>query len=483
MRLVTIGAVAAAVLLAALFYLSFLDRSPAHLAALVPQEMRWGIFYRSIDDLRQAYAGPYARHDVDCARLRLGEPINAPDFEGVLQQTPIGSYRDRDGEEIFLVPFFDLDAYEKAFETNRENVLLRPPHRAAANYVSVSTSPGRASRGDDNPLVLRALQYPVSAAGRPADGRALRSMLFDLLSRESRREPPGIVPLWREVARLPDAVGDPIAAACADLVVGVVPATSPTVVPHVEFDARAAPDGLLARAGPVAREVDLHSCLRALPVQTVLFCGAAFDARGWSEVGLPWDLGDAACVAAIIHSRHRARFNSLLVVIRPREPARLEAIDARALLGAPPPPCTFSEVTVDDLTLRTAKLDAPPAWLETLLASDQRDPPPVYLSTASAGGFWYAAVGAWAEDVVRKAIDCQRGRTELSIEADRTIPFPERLFRAGHTAAAMTTVEGLKALAYPMPYVDLASIGQPISATLVVDVAGDKVKGELRVAR
>ncbi len=483
MRLATIGAVAAAVLLAALFYLTFIDRSPAHMAALVPEEMRWGIFYRSIDDLRHAYAGPYARQDVDCARLRLGEPINAPDFEGVLQQSPIGSYRDRDGEEVFLVPFFDLDAYEKAFEANRENVLLRPPHRAAANYISVSRSTGRASRGRDNPLVLRALQYPLAAAGRPADGRALRTMLFDLLSRESRREAPGTFPLWREVARLPDAVADPIAAACADLVVGVVPATSPTVVPHIEIDARAAPDGLLARAGPVARDLDLAACVRALPVQTVLFLAASLDARGWTELGLPWEVGDAALAAAVIHSRHRARYNSLLVVIRPRDASRLEAIDARLLLGAPAPPCTFAEVTADDLTLKTAKLDAPPPWLETLLSSDQRDPPPVYLSTASAGGFWYAAVGAWAEDVVRKAIDCQRGRAELSIEAERTIPFPERFFRAGHAAVAMTTVEGLKALAYPMPYVDLASIGQPLSATLVVDVAGDKVKGELRLGR
>ncbi len=483
MRLVTLGAVAAAVLLAALFYLTFIDRSPAHLAALVPSDMRWGVFYRSIDDLRRAYEGPFLRTDVDCAKVRIGGMINAPDFEGVLQQAPIGSYRNRDGEEIFLVPFFDLDAYEGAFETNRENVILRPPHRAAANYVSVSTSPARASRGADNPLVLRALEYPIAAAGRPADGRELRSMLFDLLSRESRREPPGIFPLWREVAKLPDAVAHPIAAACADLVVGVVAATTPEASPHLELVATPAEGGLLARAGPVAREVDLGSCVRALPVQTVLFFGASLDDRAWRGLGLPWDVGDAACVAAIIHSRHRARYNSLLVVVRPREAARVASIDARALLGAPAAPCEFTETAVDATPIRTAKLDTPPAWLDTLLASDHREPPPVYLSTAAADGFWYAAVGAWAEDVVRKAIDCQRGRNELSIAADRRIPLPERFFRPGHAVIALATVTGLEALSYPMPYLDIASIGLPASATLVVDVAPGRVTGEIRLGR
>ena len=52
-----------------------------------------------------------------------------------------------------------------------------------------------------------------------------------------------------------------------------------------------------------------------------------------------------------------------------------------------------------------------------------------------------------------------------------------------HVAMALVTPSGLKALAYPMPFVELASFGTPAAVTAVLDVTPSRAHVDMRLWR
>jgi len=485
MRLSTVGIVGVAVLAAGAILLGFVGRRPAHLSALVPDDFSYGIFYRSANELRELYEGPYQRRDTDPARLRIGAPANVPGFDGIAYDEPAGAFW-RDGQEVLLVPIVDFDAFEDAFDQNRENLNIRPPRRPASNYATLSTGRYEAERGDDHPLVRRALErFPVAVCGRPRDARTFRDMLAYLFVRESPRKPPGVPLAAREVRRIPDAVAGAAAEECDDLLIGLLQPDEDALPAVLEVTPRAG--GLLERAAPLADRVDLVGMVASFPFNTVLCLGAVLDARGWKDVGLPLPVGDGAFAFGLVEHKHHARRFTLLVAARPAGEAALGALAAgghAALLDDPATEFSFETVRAGQTEVRTARLgNEPPVWLKTVLASAARKKPPVYVSTAVADGIWYAAVGSQAQPVVQHALGCLRDAPELGLSRSKPVADDAELLRGPHTAVALVTASGLEALRYPMPLVEIASQGTPPSVTAFLDVTNGRATTRLRLAR
>lgn len=474
----------ALLILAVGVYALFFRREPAHVSELVPRDFSFGVFTRSLNDLRQLYEGPYAREDADPAHLRFGRPCNVPGLDGVDYDAPAASYwTDGIGEEVFLMPILDARAFEDGFDRERENTRMRDPERVAKNYLSLSEQRVKARRGPRNDLAMAAARYPLALCGRPRDGTWLRAMLAYLLSREAPRKPSGSL-LAQEAARLPAGIADAIARECEDLLLGFPLPEAPDAPARVVGEATLVPDGMVARSAHLAAEVDLTDVAASFPHNTVLLLGLVLDARAWQDAGMPLPLGDAAFACGILEERIHARRFTVLLAARPRSPhdlARVKEQGSKPLVGET---AGLAWATVEDggAQVRTAALPAPPAWLLEVLRSDAEAAPPVYVSTATERGIWYCAIGSQAEGVVRRALGCLRDTPELGLARNKPVAQHPGFLSGAHVGLALVTASGLKALGCPMPYFEIASLHQPASITAVLDV-DERGKLEILIAR
>ncbi len=461
----------ALLLLALGVYAVFFRLERAHISELVPKDFAFGVFTRSLNDLRQLYEGPYARTDTDPAQLRFGRPCNVPGLDGIDYDAPAASYwTDRIETEIFLLPIVNGRALEDAFDRERENTRMRDPERVAKNYVSLSEQRVKARRGARNDLATRASQYPLAVAGRPKDGAWVRAMLAYLLGREASRKPSGPL-LAQEAARLAPPLADAIARECEDLLLGFPLPESPDAPLRVEGEATLVPDGMIARSAHLAAEVDLTDVAASFPHNTVLFLGLVLDARGWQDVRMPLPLGDAAFACGILEERIHARKYTALLAARPRSPHDLARLKAQGLEPLVGDTAGLAWATVVDggAEVRTAVI-APPASLADVLRSDAEAAPPVYVSTAVERGIWYCAVGSQAEGAIRRALGCLRDTPELGLSRSRPVSQHAAFLRGSHVGLALVTAGGLKAFGFTMPSFEIASLHQPAAITAVLDV-------------
>jgi len=486
MRLLSAGTIALGLLGAAAIYLMFFRLSDANIAALVPEDMQYGVFYRSLDELRAAYEHPHARSDVDPARRRVGAPVNVPGLDGIAYGRPVGTYVDRGGEEVHLVPFRDFDAFENAFDENRENLHLRAPEKIAERYLGLSRTGRLPAKGPDHRLVRRGLQYPIALVGYPDDARTLRRMLLALLVPDVARETGGVPTLAQAAVRLPDPLADAVAAELADLVVGIAAPEGKNEPVTATIDAQPVTDGVFAGAAALQGTLGLRDVVSCLPVKTTMFFAAGLDAAGWKRAGLPVDIGAAAVAAAVIDDKPWAGRYQLLVVARPAAGAEmLDRLDTLApLLFAPELAEGAQYETVMDgpTAVRVARLAARPEPLAGFLRSGTRNPRPVYFATARENGLWFGAIGAYAERAVRSALGCRRGATELSILRSELLAHHDRFVHGDAAAYALVSPEGLRAFELPMPYFGTASLAQPTAITAAVR-AGKRLVANIRLAR
>jgi len=477
MRLVPLAGVLA-LIAGALFYLTVLRYRDTTFEALVPADARFVVVYGSANGLRRFYEGPVERSDFDPAVRRIGERANVPGLDGIDYTAPVGSYWTPDREEVQLVPYVDFGAFVDAWEVAREDTNLQKPARVAKNYLSVSRSPLRARIGEPNPLARRALAWPVAVAGRTEDAFTVAGMLYSLFGFESRQQPEGLEAylLHRQLMRLPPRVVDATVEACDDLLIGMSKPPGSDATLAIDVEATPAAGGPLEGARAAGGAVDLGRLAGTLPLRTTLFLGATLGGEGWKALGMPLPCGDAAVVFAIVQptQRHPRPFN-LLVAVQPAAPDALLRLDADGpplLAGDVGLPAKTRALQDGGTTVLTAQLPGVPAWLATVLRCDSRDAPPVFLTTASEGGCWYAAVGAQAERVVRDALACLRGAEQLSVRAKfndvgsggnvgRPLVPLRAVFEPHGFTVGMLTVEGLQALAWPMPYLEIGSVGQP----------------------
>ncbi|MDH3590596.1 MAG: hypothetical protein OER88_01865 [Planctomycetota bacterium] len=472
MRLMSVAATALLLVGIALVYYLFFDLRQVHIAALVPDDFSFGVFYSSVDDLREAYEAPYARKDADAGVERVGRPANIPGLEGVAQHRPAGSYWTNRDELVWLVPYTDFGAFEAAFFQSRENTRLRSPQRVSENYLSLSEAALAPRPGKDQTLVRRATEYPIALVGRPDDARSLLRMLSYLFLHEPARKPQGALLLGRQIARLPRAIFEFCAAEWDSLLLGFRRSEvgEPVVV---DVEVRTAQGGALSHADGQA----LGSIVSAAPHSAVAVAAWAMRAEGWSRVGFPLDIGDAAVLAAIIETKHRARPYTLLLVIRSGNEFVVDP-----LLGSVEP---LSYETVDDkgATVKTAALvEVPPRW-QHLTRSSARTPPPVYVTTAREKDMWFCAIGAQAHQVVRHALGCARGATELSITRWlRENKHPEA---ATPDATGMFVIrpEGMKALGTVMPVFEIRSLAAPSAVSGWLRAVDGVVRGDLAIHR
>jgi hypothetical protein len=483
MRLLTLG-VLALLLLGAILYLFTLFGLPeVHVSALVPADAKVVIGYSSINELRELYEGPTAPMNFDPALSRIGRQVNNPGFDGIDFEQAVASYVTQDGKVVHLVPFVDFDAFEKAFAISRDNIHLRGPFREARNYLSASKTGVRPERGPEDTLARQLDEQVMLLAGRPESAVDVRFMLTYLLGLDVDTAGITVPLLARIVTGIPEGAAGFVAEECDDFLLGVPKGQKAT--DPLRFVLRATPraQGALARAEETAKQVDLARLVGSFPRAAGIVVGGVMDARGWGEIGVELPLGDGALVAGVVERKYHGRPFTLLVAARPKDPKNLEPLRAQgpALLSGTAA-LEFAAEEDEGTEVRTATLEDPPAWMATILRTNQKVPPPVYLSTAVEKGIWYCAIGSQAEHTVRSALGCLRGATELSLRGAESVQGHREFFRAGHTALALITPEGLKALRVPMPFVQIANVGQPKAVTFVLDMAG-MAQGDLRLAR
>lgn len=459
MRLVSIGVVAALLLLALLGYLLLRGQAPVHAAALVPKDAVFAVTYRSINEMRSFYDGGYRPQNREFlpARDLIGRRINVPELDGVDFGAPVVSFVRPDAAEVIVVPVRDRGALEKAFEINREAVRLRAPARIG-NYASFSAAAVSASRGEDHPLVLKALDYPVGLLLRTADpAQAELFLSLAIHGRPGGPEPGG-------AARF-------LAAECLDCVAGAVSRPRAPEPGRIEVQATPAPGGALRRSGALASRIDLLSVANAFPATSLLFVAAVVAGEDAKKLGLPFPTGDAAIALGVLGPE---RPFDLLVAVRPRDPALLRTLDASGpslfWTGADDP-IPFEVATDGETVVRSAPLPALPERLSGLLSPDQRRPPPVFLATATEGGVWYCAAGPNAGNSVRTALACARGAAPgFGLRGNKPIALHAGMLRAGRTAIGMLSIPGARALGYALPPVEFAAMGPASAITFTLDV-------------
>lgn len=488
MRLLTLVILATVLIGAAFALFTFVGLREVHIASLVPGDFRFGVFYSSVNDLEELYEGRLRRKDFNPAKVRIANRMNVPGFEGVPYDEPVGYFVTRDKKEYFLAPYTDLGALEDAFDKGKENLNLNSPRRVARNYVSISAAPGKVTPGPDNPLVLEAVKYPVALAGRPDDANAVRLMLRYLLAWDGDPKLPGVPRASDDVVKLPPAVTGLIAEECEGLVLGFSKPKEDGLGGLAHLFAQLSKDGALDRAAALAEKVELSDVLGCFPRDTAVLAGAVLDARGWKRVGVPLPMGDGALAAGVVHKQYHARRFTVLVVARPTDPLVLKGMFENALrqyAGV-----AFTDVADKETTVKTAKLQVVPEGFEVALRSAKKAPPPVYVSTAVEKGTWFWAIGSQAESVVRHALSCLRGATQLSIYGQQRAPYagpiktssPLKRTR-GHVAVAYAEADGMRAFRYPLPWIDIAGIGQPAALTATLDVSRGEARGEIRFLR
>lgn len=453
MRLITLATALVVLLAAMLAYLLLVAAAPVHLAGLVPDDLYFAVTYRSINELREAFDKGYkpAERDFEPGRDLIGRRINVPDLDGLDFSRPAGGYVTSDGHEVLLAPVRDAAACRSAFERNRESVRVRPPSQVG-DYLSFSTSTESASRRKDNPLVLRALEYPLGFVARPADGRSARLLLREVLRLDDAR-------------RLPDPVAALIAAECRDYVIGIRPRTPDGALALVDVTGTPPEEGLLARSAAVARRNNLADVARTLPAATLACAIFAVSARDNAALGLPDVVGDAAVAIAVVGPRPPL---SLLIVVRPMGATGATTLPNGAFFAGP---ASLPAATMDIGTeVRTWPLAAAPSSCASVFATDQRQSLPLSVSAAHEGGFWLCAAGVNAETTVRTALACLRGARSASLEANLPCTAHKDFFLGGHLAMGMLSDAGAKALGGRLPVLEVAGIGPFATLTFTLDL-------------
>jgi hypothetical protein len=483
MRLLTLGVLALLLLGAILFLFTLFGLPEVHVSALVPEDSRLVLGYSSINELRELYEGPTAPMNFDPALSRIGRRVNNPGFDGIDFEQAVASYVTQDGQEVHLVPYADFDAFERAFAISRDNIHLRGPFREARNYLSASKTGVRPARGPEDPLARQLDEHVMLLASRPESALDVRFMLSYLLALDVDTARVKVPLLSRIVTGIPEGTARFVARECDDFLLGVPKGQRATDPLRVVLRAAPRARGALALAEEVAKQVDLARLVGSFPRSSGIVVGGVMDAKGWEQIGLALPLGDGALAAGIVERKYHGRPYTLLVAASPKDPKDLEKLHAQghALLSGSGAP-EFAAEEDEGTEVRTAVLEVPPAWMATILRASQKAPPPVYLSTAVEKGVWYCAIGSQAEHTVRSALGCLRGAAELSLRGVDGVQAHREFFRAGHAALALITPAGLKALRFPMPYVQIANLGQPKAVTFVLDVAG-MAQGDLRLAR
>ena len=469
----------------AMAYYVFFDLRPAHISELVPDDFAFGTFYGSANKLRQLYEAPHQRKDVDPAELRIGDPVNNPGLAGISYGEPAGSFWTPEGEEVFLIPCVDYPAFKEAFDQEREDIQMRAPKRVAENYLSLSKTRASARHADENELITRAVRYPLAVAGHPKDGAMLRLMLASLFLRESPKKLPGVPLAAREVRNIPPGLASMVARECNDLLIGFPQIENVSLPVRVEVEATLSQESALGRSAALADELDLTGIAATFPFNTVLLVGAVLDGKGWKDWGLPIPVGDSAFVAGIVETKHHRRRFTLLLAARPRDPAVLAALAASghaALLDDPEKELAATTLLDQKTEVKTSRLDAPPAWLATVLRADAEKSPPVYLSKCVENGIWYCAIGSQAEGAVRRALACLRSAPELGLQRSKPVAEHRGFLKGPHAGLVLVTASGLKAFSYAMPLLEVASLGQPASVTAILDIDG-RARVELRIPR
>ncbi|MEM8884791.1 MAG: hypothetical protein AAGD14_12030 [Planctomycetota bacterium] len=457
------------------------DPPPAHIAALVPGDATYAIVMRSANDVRAAYEGPYMPQDADPARARLGAPVNVPGLDGIDYERPAGYYK-RPGEPpVYLVPFTDRAAFEKAHATTRTNISMREPVRVAKRYLSLTEDNAVATIGPDDPWILEASGFPLALVGRPENGVALKAMLAAFFGQDPMPRVQNVTPIARTLLALPDAIADPVAQALDRIRIALRPREG--APGWVGFDLRGAPGARMERAFALAQEIDLGALVGRLPVnremQMVFAAGAVLDADAWKQLGLPFEVGDAAGVVSVLNLKYRAgRFN-VLVALRPTDPARLESW---TLPGA------AEERRLGEWMVRVHPAFVPPAPLDGLFGKPNESAPPRIAVTGSRGGIWYLALGPHAESVMREALQRAEGESAVSFgklvagQDRKTVPTRahEKFFEPGAIALGFLDGDFAPAMRRPLPYIPMGSIGQPRAVTFRFEKRKGELRGDLR---
>jgi len=470
-RLWVLGGFAAAIAIAVLMQWTIVESTPAPLPTLVPRDALFAVVYGSVNDLRASFRGKHAPQREDPALRLVGRPANNPDLDGIAYDRPIARYATEDKAEVILVPWTDLNAFRAAFDRGQENVQLEKPV-AIGDYVSLGAS-ARARRGPINPDVVEALESPVGGIARTAEPKLLRVILSRLLMLEVD-----------QAAAIPDAALAFLDRECERFVVGARCGASERDAGRLRITLRTR-EGALSRAARVAAALDPAALVRCFPAETLALAAGALAAADWAALLGDVAPGDASAAFGVVRTIEGRRPYALLVAIRPKEEAKLRALDAAAaslFWTDPGTPIPFEATEDRATTIRTVPLPRPPPHLPSLWRDESGTAPPVALSVATEGGVFFLAVGSRAESVVRAALAHRRGDVAASIASLAPAAAHPELLAPGWAFGGLALEEGLRALGGRFPLFALVDIGTPAAATLVARFDG-AMRIDLRLSR
>jgi hypothetical protein len=465
----------------------------AHIAALVPEDAIYCVVSSSVNDLRELYVSKYQVTEFDPARARIGDPVNVPGLDGVDYERPVGVYLSRDRELVNLVPFTDLGAFEKAFDQTRENVNAKAPIEVAKHYLSVSESDAVATIGPDDRMILEASKHPLALVGRPGSSLELRAMLVALFGAERAPRMRTAIPLSALCLGMPEAVATAALRELRQFRLAVLPHKPDD--PAVRFDlvADPGPQSQLVRAAEYATGGEAATLLGTLPaghkMNTVAGAAVVLDAEGWRTMGMPISVGPAAGMIGVVTLKYRAGRQCMVFGLAPSDPEALDRIAVAPVLGLDPSAAQTIKLTGAELLLHRVK-DAPSPFRK-ILSSEARSPPPLYLCTARLGGIWFCTLGAHAEEVMRAIVDGATGASRFvlrDIKAGvdkRLVPtaLHPKLFRPGLLALGFLNAEAPRAIKFPIPHMQTASIGNPEAVTFTLAMEEDRLHADIRVFR
>ena len=463
--------------------LGLFDPPTAHIAALVPDDAPYAVVSSSLNDLRQAYKGKYAARDSDPAQARFGDRVNVPGLEGFDFERPIG-YFSQGGKVVYVVPFLDQGAFDDAHAEERANMRAKDPVRVAKHYLSVSSSDAVATVGPDNRWILEASQHPLAVVGRPVDNFTLRAILVEFFGPDPMPDVRNAFPIAHLFAALPTSVGDPIAGEIEQMRLALPKRDVGATM--VRFDLRATPtsSSQFARAADLAAEARVAELLGFMPagkqMESIAGIAAVLDGEGWKSLGLPVDVGTTTAMFGLVSLKYRAGRHVVVLALAPTQVERLDAIEAA--------PAGSQEREVDGQTLRIWKLSEAPAPFAKILASRASSTPALYACTARAADAWFCTVGAHAEEVMRAMLRAASGNSEKSLrnlvgDENRKIAPTRahgRFFDGGRLALGFITAQAQRALQFPLPYIPMASIGQPEAITFTLAYKDGLFQGDLR---
>ena len=141
--------------------------------------------------------------------------------------------------------------------------------------------------------------------------------------------------------------------------------------------------------------------------------------------------------------------------------------------------------TLEDRGTRveTADLGEAPAGMETILKAFARKPPSVYLLMAREKGVTYLAIGSQAHQVVRHALGCARGATELSLARLVREKQHEEVLAPESAGAFWFDATAAKGLGTTMPLFEIRSIAVPSAVSGSLRRDGDRLHGDVRIYR